>query len=395
MARILFVWELGGGRGHLLPMRDLAAPLVADGHRVTFALRELRLAETVLNGTGIDWLQAPHPRNPRPRPLQTTACFADVLRGAGFGDAATLGGTVRAWRSLFDTVRPDLVLFDHSPAALVAARGRPFRRVLANNGSFFIPAARRPLPALVEAKGLDDAELTAREDRTLAVINEVLGGDEAPLTALHELYKADLAALLTLPELDHLPGRPDSDYWGLLPAASGGAPPEWPAGDGRRVFAYLKPFPALGALLEVLAKEGPAVIAFVDGAGSALARRFAGTRVRIADRAIDLNAALAGAALAICPGGQTAVTAALAGVPLLIVPGTLEQTLTGAAVARAGLGLSAPKRAAAGLRAKVKALLTEPRFAGAAAAFAARHAGRDPGEPARRLQAGIRTLLSC
>jgi hypothetical protein len=37
-------------------------------------------------------------------------------------------GLIKAWQQLFDLVRPDAVLLDHSPTAIFASRGRSFYR---------------------------------------------------------------------------------------------------------------------------------------------------------------------------------------------------------------------------------------------------------------------------
>ena len=44
MATFLFCWELGGGLGHNVPLAQIAGPLLADGHGVHVALRDLSTA---------------------------------------------------------------------------------------------------------------------------------------------------------------------------------------------------------------------------------------------------------------------------------------------------------------------------------------------------------------
>ena len=51
MATILFVWELGGGLGHMMQMAALARALVKRGHRVYVVLREVAEAAAVFAGT--------------------------------------------------------------------------------------------------------------------------------------------------------------------------------------------------------------------------------------------------------------------------------------------------------------------------------------------------------
>lgn len=47
MSRILFAWELGGGYGHLGPFRPIAEALLAQGHELTLAVRDVERAHAV------------------------------------------------------------------------------------------------------------------------------------------------------------------------------------------------------------------------------------------------------------------------------------------------------------------------------------------------------------
>ena len=59
MSDVLFVWELGGGYGHLGHMLPLARQLRAAGHRVTFALKDLARARDTITEPEFRLLQAP------------------------------------------------------------------------------------------------------------------------------------------------------------------------------------------------------------------------------------------------------------------------------------------------------------------------------------------------
>ena len=59
MARILFAWELGGGAGHVHIIGPLARALAGRGHQVSMAVRELPVADGLLEGSGVALLPAP------------------------------------------------------------------------------------------------------------------------------------------------------------------------------------------------------------------------------------------------------------------------------------------------------------------------------------------------
>jgi len=86
----------------------------------------------------------------------------------------------------------------------------------------------------------------------------------------------------------------------------------------------------------------------------------------------------------------------LAGVPLLLVPLVLEQSLTARAVERLGAGLRANPNDPADVAAKLAAMLGEqfhPRAA-AARAFADRYASLDPNEQIERMADRVEELLA-
>ena len=134
MARIAFAWELGGELGHAISCSELARSLTARGHQVAFVFRELHNLRFLPNPIdGIEVFQAPVV------PLEglgesPPATFADILRGCGYRDPAVLGRLVAGWREIFARWKPDLVVEDFAPTALLAARIDGLRRVRYGNG---------------------------------------------------------------------------------------------------------------------------------------------------------------------------------------------------------------------------------------------------------------------
>ncbi len=119
MAKILFTWELGGGLGHVVPYLGVIAGLQRRGHRVTFALRDPTRASALLAPRGVRCLPAPIRTRPITRRVVLMCTFADILYNCGFDEPDLLRGLVEAWRGLFELTKPDMVVFDHSPTALL------------------------------------------------------------------------------------------------------------------------------------------------------------------------------------------------------------------------------------------------------------------------------------
>ena len=65
----------------------------------------------------------PAPWKSRPtEQVETVVTYADLLLNIGFGDGEAFTVHLHAWRNLFELVQPDLLVCDHSPTALLAAR---------------------------------------------------------------------------------------------------------------------------------------------------------------------------------------------------------------------------------------------------------------------------------
>ena len=138
MATILLAWELGAGLGHFMNLRPLAEGDVRRGHRVVAVLRDLSATRQFLTDPAVEILQAPF-KHARIRDIEPTCTYAQILHNCGFGDAAELATMAEAWRKLYDFVRPDLIIFDHAPTALLASAGYPVRRALIGTGFFSPP----------------------------------------------------------------------------------------------------------------------------------------------------------------------------------------------------------------------------------------------------------------
>lgn len=380
---VLFAWELGAGFGHLLQMLPLAEDLVRRGHRVFVAFRELDRAGPIYARAGVSFLQAPIWLSGGlqfPRPVT----FSQMLANVGFAGDAAVFARACAWRNLIQQVRPDLLVADHAPTALLASRGLPMRRALIGSGFCCPPdlvggggdepwAVVRPQ----QAAAADRQTLLEDERHVLGRLNRVLEKwKQPPLERIGQLYsQVDENSLTTLPELDHFPDRRGAGYWGpVVTRVPGGEPPQWPDARGKRVFVYVKDS-AAEAMLAALAEAGHSTVAYIDGATSELSRRLESPTVHVASRPLDLGRAAAECDAAVLGGGHgTTAEMLLAGKPVLQIPPAREQRMVAEAVTRLGAGLDASARQPGSVRAALAALLSDDRYGAAARRFADRYA---------------------
>jgi UDP-N-acetylglucosamine:LPS N-acetylglucosamine transferase len=373
MAHVVMCWELGGDLGHVARMKPLAEALHRHGHRVSFILRECLPAERLLDPERFRWFQAPYQSEAVPDSRKPTWNMADVLYNTGFHSPRNLAGRMRAWRALFALLDPDLLVFDHSPTALLAAHGLKIPRVILGTG-FGIPPAVSPFPAFEADAAVPD--LTGSEKQITLSINGALEDmGSAPIARLADIYTAEAKVFFTLRELDHYPARDAGDYWGA-PRQDAGIPTAWPGGSGKRVFAYLKPFKTLPALLKTLQESGHPTLIYLSKGAEATRREFqSASNLAFSERPVDLPSAVAKADLVICHSGHGTISAALlGGKPLLLLPLNMEQRMLSARVMQAGAGLAAPALAPEGMQQKFQRLMAEPAFTEAARTFAERYA---------------------
>ena len=411
----MLAWELGGGLGHVAPLAQLAAPLLAAGHAVDFVLADLRNADAGMGARarhpGVRLWQAPV-WLAQLRGVPDPGTYAELLLHAGYLDARRLRPLAQAWRHLLLQLQPDMLLADHAPTALLAAKGLPLRRATCGTG-FFQPPALSPMPGFRTWEHLPEARTRTAEQRALATCNSVLSAwGEPPLPALHHLLDVDECFLLTWPALDHYGGgaspvRPaGARYWGALPGPALGIAPAWPAGDGPgaaaapQLLAYLKaestPVPTL---LQAL-RGGPwRTLAYVPGLPAAARQALASPWLRLSEQPVQMAEAVAVADAVLCHAGSgTACAALAAGKPLLLLPMHAEQRLFSLQVQAAGAGLMLlePEATPARLLATL-AQLQQPQLRAGALALAQRHGpggSEDFGDVAARVAARCLDLVT-
>lgn len=386
MARILVAWQLGSHYGHLTADLPIAEALREAGHQVLFAVRDPRVAAEVLTPAGFEFLPTPLPQS-LPGVTDAPISYSEILVAAGFGDALTALGLTRSWMSLLALARPDVLVADHAPMALVAARAHGIPSVAIGSG-FTVPPSMSPAPSIRTWENISLEKRLAADERALAGANAALESlGAARLGALPELFGAGRALLTTFPELDHYGPRDDCVYLGPVSAQLRSTPQSWRPGSEPRIFAYLRPtVPRVDALLSALEACGAQVLCAMPGATAELIGHFAMTRITMSAAPLPAVALLEHADLTVTYGGQGLIAASLlAGVPLLVIPQTVEQYGGARVVERLGAGICLgfdrdEARAAAALR----QLLSDGHYRDAARRFASRHADFDGAAAARR-----------
>ncbi|HWU68055.1 MAG TPA: nucleotide disphospho-sugar-binding domain-containing protein [Stenotrophobium sp.] len=380
MARILLAWELGAGLGHVAPLRVLARELRQRGHACVFALRDLAMAEEFLEPELGPVVQAPLNLGAIHHAVKTQVSYASLLHNTGFDDAAGLAARLRAWREIVHTHACDLVITDHAPTAVVAAWGL-HRPALQLGTGFTVPPVQQPFPLFREDLKVDRDILLNNEAAVLEVLARAHARLQLPAPdTLQQPFSHAHPALLTYVELDHYCNTRSGPYLGL-PHIAQGAAPQWPAGNGPRLFAYLRPSKQFHALLAALQRLPARVLVRVGDIAADTLRGFERPGLRITEELIDLRQAAADCDAFVGYGAHGATAEMLlAGKPVLLVPNTQEQGLVALRAQQLGAGLTPPLTGSFNLSAALRQLLDDAALKKAAENFAARHAQQARGE---------------
>ena len=195
--RILFIWELGDGLGHVSRILPLARRLEQAGEICMFAVRNVENSHKLLGESGMTMLQAPITQPVTDYDGNAAiGAYGDIMETVGYGRVERLHALLSAWDGLYESARPDLIVADYAPTALLAARGRI--PAVAIGDWFTLP------PSSLEAfPNLRENGPRIPEARLLEVVHEAQRrrGASAP-AALPGMLDCAAPFIITLPELD-------------------------------------------------------------------------------------------------------------------------------------------------------------------------------------------------
>lgn len=372
MAVVALNWELGADWGHIARFLPIALGLRERGHEPVLVLRDLSRAHALFAPHGIECLQAPlWLRQVTGLPAEVN--LAETLFRFGFLEPEGLMANIAAWRALWKRIGAQRLVCDHAPTALLAARGLGLPTVVIGN-SFAVPPLQSPLPPY--RWWLPHASLQGRlaeTDRRLAYsANRALAAFGAPpLRSACDLYRVPQRFICGVPALDVYGDRADATYVGAINQPDAGVSPQWPEGEGSRLFAYLKPaYRHFDAMLDALAASGARVLAYAPGIPAAAEQRHR-NRIAFSPRPLRMAEVCAQTDLGICHAGGTTELLLHAGRPVLLLPMQMEQTMTARRAEATGACLHQPMSAGAdGMAERLARLLTDPALGRAARRFA-------------------------
>jgi hypothetical protein len=391
VARVAFAWELGGEFGHAMS----CAGLSARGHRIALMFRELRQLSYHPETAAYDLFTGPtFPQEGAGMRLPTS--LADILLGCGYANRDWLAQALKEWIRLLLEWRPDILVSDYAPTALLAARVLGIPRV-SMGISFAVPPPFSPVPPFRFDEPASPEWVAKADAQALANVNSALASvGAAPLAALHEQFQTDEDFLCTFPELDAYGNRPTARYWGPRFRDDAGGSVHWPAGRGMRVLVYVKKsLPQLDALISLLATGPFRVIAFIPDLDEGRRDRLRGPGRIVAEKPVRYGPLIPDCDLFVSQAGSAATGLVALGVPQLMLPVHYEQYLSARRIEQLGAGiLLMPEATTQDLAKALRTMVNEPRFRAAAQAYAKRYPAYSPAEQQRRIVRRIEDILA-
>lgn len=326
MAKILFAWELGGSLGHLTRIYPILLALEQRGHQVSAAVRDQKHITAVWPNLKATVLPAPYKAHPTADEIHPVKYYVDILNNIGWGNAQDLRMLLQDWETVYRNVRPDFVIHDHSPTALLISQSLQVRHALLGTG--FCSPLDESLSRLLRTWVTPDLALEQQiSARIVNNLNQILLPGTQQISRPTQIYsRVDENFLTTFPELDHFGARPNATYWGI-PNATQGIRPAWPEVGGPKLFAYLHADARLQQTLHVLEKIGKPTLVYISGKWDHSAAAGSAT-LKIVNQPVDLEWVGRECAVGILNGSHGATAAFLmAGKPILQLPIQLEQYL--------------------------------------------------------------------
>ena len=398
MQKILFCWELGEDYGYLGKILALAQEFVNEPVEFYIATKDLHAASNIDWPAKVKFIQAPIWLRSNPLALKASS-FAEILLYKGYDSYRHLKMLTDAWSAIFNSISPDILLFDHSPTALLAAAGLHTPKIIVSN-PYLTPAPGTSAINLIPAAYFDEGKAAEIHQWVMKVINSVRQDNGvAPITTIGDLFVADAIFLSGFSETDHFNAyRSNPVYCGSALAVSiGSRVPVWKPGLSQKVLAYLKHRDQRsGTILKILASMQARALCFYSDCKPEDIEQFSHTSIEVSNTPLDFAKAYSEAATLICHGGQGVVNEALhRGIPLILVPTQAEQYFIAQKITAMGNGIIIDKKdTSQEIEKNVSKFFSNSTFYEKAKFLAETKFNIDPGLARQQIGTVIRALLN-
>lgn len=365
MASIALIWELGADLGHISRFHPIALGLKARGHRVVLILKDVSRVNLIFADEEVEVFKAPYEESSVENgPKQIN--FTETLFHVGYQHEDRLADRLSQWIQLYTSIKPDLLIFDHSPTAMLASRELDIPKILLGS-SFTVPPNESPLPAYKfwDANRIPMRFLHDSENRCVETINNALSTHKIQkINRVHEIYEADHTFIDTSPLLDVYKIRNNVEYLGVFKRPDIGCPPVWPKSDTPRVFVYVKErYKKISTLLAACKNTHCHFLIYCEGLSLEIKKSFSSDNIHFSDQPYRINEIIDSCDFAINHGSSIAELVLQQGKPQLLLPMQMEQTMRAQKIAsRSSALIFHPQDHDGHLNALINALFTNKKI---------------------------------
>ncbi len=333
----LITWEFGAGLGHLACLNTLSMTLLAEGYRVHVAVKDISRAHLFFSeDSPVVVHQAPVwlPKIKMQRPVGS---LADLLLTKGYLEPETLNTLVRSWRTLFDLIKPDLLVCNYSPTAMLASTGYSLARLVVGTG-FSEPVAGQPLKPW--RPGEEQQALITSQEQALFKLVQAAVPPTKSLERFSDIYHCLKTFIYSPPALDGYADIRTNAIYALLPEDNSLPKVEWPESNRPNILLYLKyTYSPMEAVLSELSRLTANVMLVCPGRQIGHLRQKYPS-ITFIHQLVDMAYAMTTADLFIGHGALgTTSHALMTGVPVIALPIQLENELIGRQMEAYGVGL--------------------------------------------------------
>lgn len=384
MKKILFVSELGGGLGHVAPLKAVADqlqahPSGADQYECIFSVKDPVGVHQAFPGTGFPILPAPV-SDPSQTALTRTSSYSEILEQIGYLKKQRLASILSAWDDVLTLLKPDLIVADHSPSLCLAARGRiPVALI---GSAHTMPPVNMPRYPSLRA----NVAPAHYQDAMLRNINVVLVERGQPtLSTLPELLKTEMRFVFSLPQADPYAGLRKETLLGTY--NEGLQRTDLP--DEPHLFLYAGAVPDyLDPIIQAVCQTKAKISAYLGNSNTAAAQFLKLRGGHIYSKPPELSDVLPSVTAVMSHGGAGLTQAAMiVGRPQIIMPIHFESEATAGRLESLGVGKGIRSANSDDLKNAISAVLEVRRFGENAKALASEIADMNLPDSATKLVA--------
>lgn len=283
--KVLLAWQIGDGRGHITKLRVIGESLKEAGLQCSAALADLEfsdelahVASTILAAPKLPYFHGLRAQAGYP----PAATYGEFLGDLGFASSRIVAEHLGHWRGIIEKIRPDVVIAEQAPSALLAARTLSIFCVSLGTTYTLPPTSLDRFPVLLD----EFYRCKWSEVQMCQAINDAIAPFGMPqLTRLAELYTADLALPVGIKILDPYDAHRREKR---IPPDVGPDPIEQPwRRERKEVFAYLSTGNRFDAMvIEALAKLKLPLRVYVAGVNAEWEVKFRKAGIRIESRPV-------------------------------------------------------------------------------------------------------------